>query len=180
VLKLQYKVKQNQIERKLAVENLKPQLNLEYVPFQTYTNGVADNVSGIFSNNYKYGVSFYSSLFLRKERGKLGSTNFKLRQSEYDLQQGRREIVNKVYTHYNELQNLEKLLTIQQTLVQNNIILRDAEEFRFENGESSLFLVNQRERALIESQSKLVELKAKYAKAKYVLQWSTGVSLFTP
>jgi outer membrane protein TolC len=180
VLKLQYKVKQNQIERKLAVENLKPQLNLEYVPFQTFTNGVADNVSGIFSNNYKYGVSFYSSLFLRKERGKLGSTNFKLRQSEYDLQQGRREIVNKVYTHYNELQNLEKLLTIQQTLVQNNIILRDAEEFRFENGESSLFLVNQRERALIESQSKLVELKAKYAKAKYVLQWSTGVSLFTP
>lgn len=180
VLKMQFKVKQYQIERKLAVENLKPQLNFEYNPFQTFTNGVEDNVAGIFNNNYKYGVSFYSSLFLRKERGKLGSTNFKLRQSEYDLQQGRREVVNQVYTYYNELQNLEKLLTIQQVLVTNNTILRDAEEFRFENGESSLFLVNQRERALIESQSKLVELTAKYAKAKYMLQWSTGATLFKP
>ncbi|MFN4082986.1 MAG: TolC family protein [Bacteroidia bacterium] len=176
--KLSLKVRQYSFERKLALENLKPQLNLEYYPFQTFTNGNEDVVNGIFTNNYKYGVTFYSSLLLRKERGKLGSTTLKLKQSEYDLKQGRKEIVNNVLATYNDLNTLEQLLKIQIKLVENNRILRDGEEFRFENGESSLFLVNQRERALIESQSKLVELQAKYAKAKYMLQWATGVTLF--
>jgi len=178
IVKLGLKVKQYNFERKLALENIKPQLNVEYYPFQTYTNGKADMVSGIFTNNYKYGISFYSSLLLRKERGKLGSANFKLKQSEFDLMQGKREIINNIYASYNQLNNLNKLLSIQIALVNNNQILRNAEEFRFENGESSLFLVNQRERALIESEVKLAEIRAKYAKAKYELAWATGKNLF--
>jgi len=41
-----------------------------------------------------------------------------------------------------------------------------------------LFLVNQRERALIEAQVKQVELNAKYASAKYQLQFASGRRLW--
>jgi hypothetical protein len=43
-----------------------------------------------------------------------------------------------------------------------------------ENGESSLLLINSREMKLMEAQVKLINLKAKYAKAKTLLYWSAG------
>jgi outer membrane protein TolC len=115
---------------------------------------------------------------LRKERGKLAVTDYKIKQNVYEREFTKRELVNEVLASYNELQNTEKLLTLQTSVVSNAQKLRDAEEIRFENGESSLFLVNQRERSLIEAQAKLVELNAKYAKAKVHLQWSSGIQIF--
>ena len=67
---------------------------------------------------------------------------------------------------------------IQEVLVNNAATLRNAEQIRFENGESSLFLVNTRERSLIDAQIKLAEIKSKYAKAKVELQWASGIRLF--
>ncbi|MCG9879761.1 MAG: TolC family protein [Bacteroidia bacterium] len=178
IQKLSFKVKQSELDRKLALENLKPQLNLEYIPFQTYTAGSRDEVDGLFMKNYKYGITFYSSVFLRKERGKLQLTNYKLQQSQFQLQQGKRDIENRILIAYNQLETARQMIEIQQRLVQNASLLRNAEEMRFESGESSLFLINQRERALLEAQSKLAELSAKYAKAKYQLQWASGTKLF--
>jgi outer membrane protein TolC len=178
IIKLNTKIKSLEVERKLAAELLKPRLSVDYYPFQTFTNGSRDEVPNIFQNNYKAGASFYMPLLLRKERGKLQVTKFKLRQSEFELMQERREILNDITISYNELRNLQQLLEIQLGLVNNSITLRDAEEMRFESGESSLFLVNQRERSLIEAQAKLVELHAKFSKAKIQLQWSAGVRMY--
>jgi outer membrane protein TolC len=122
-------------------------------------------------------MTFYSSLFLRKERGKLQLTNLKIKDSELEFQQGRREVVNQVLLAYNEMDNFRQLVLIQRDLVINATLLRDAEEIRFEAGESSLFLVNQRERTLIEAQAKLVELEAKYAQSKNNLQFVSGRSI---
>lgn len=49
------------------------------------------------------------------------------------------------------------------------------EDFKFQNGESSLFLVNSRENKLIETAQKLVELRIKYQKAYYATQWAGGL-----
>lgn len=176
--KLQFKNKQLLMDKKLAIENIKPQLNLEYYPFQTYSKGVQNDVNNVFGRQYKMGASFYSSLFLRKERGKLQQANIKLKNNDFETQITKREIVNDVFANYNQLKNLEQLLAIQQTLVINSIALRNAEETRFESGESSLFLVNSRERSLIESQIKQAEIKSKYAKAKVQLQWASGIKMF--
>jgi outer membrane protein TolC len=59
------------------------------------------------------------------------------------------------------LTNFEKLLKAEETL--------------FRNGESSLFLINSRENKVLETERKLIELKAKYYKTIYALQWSTGL-----
>jgi outer membrane protein TolC len=178
VQKLALKLNQTELERKLALENLKPQLNLEYYPFQTYTAGSRDEVDGLFMKNYKFGATFYSSVFLRKERGKLQLTNYKIQQGKFYLQQGKREVLNNILVAYNDLNTYDQMMRIQQELVRNADLLLTAEETRFESGESSLFLVNQRERSLIEAKAKLVELTAKYAKAKYQLQWASGTRLF--
>jgi outer membrane protein TolC len=115
---------------------------------------------------------------LRKERGKLDLTNYKLQQNQFYLQQGRREVLNNIMESYNSLNTSQQLIEIHRELVSNAILLRNAEETRFESGESSLFLVNQRERGLLEAQTKLAETVAKYAKAKYQLQWASGTRLF--
>jgi outer membrane protein TolC len=178
LMKLQFKNKQLQVERKLAIENIKPQLNIEYYPFQTYSKGTQNDVNNIFNRQYKFGASFYSSLFLRKERGKLQQANLKLKNIDFEAQLTKRELVNEVFTNYNNLLNLEQLISIQDVLVKNATTLRDAEQTRFENGESSLFLVNTRERSLIDAQIKQAEINSKYAKAKVQLQWSSGIRLF--
>lgn len=181
LLKQENKIKQLETERRLAAENLKPQLNLNYYPFRSYNgSGQSDGVSNIFSNNYKFGVEFYSSLFLRKERGKLASVKFKIKENELGLLYARREISNSVLSAYNDMDNLGQLLSVQEYLTTSANTLRNAEEIRFENGESSLFLVNTRERSLIEAQIKLAELRAKYVKSQITLQWSSGVRLMTP
>lgn len=178
ILKLQFKNKQLQFDKRLAIENIKPQLNVEYYPFQTYTYGNQNDVNNVFGRQYKFGASFYSSLLLRKERGKLQQATIKIKSNEFETQVVKREIVNELLSSYNNFINLEKLLSIQESLVYNTLLLRNAEENRFENGESSLFLMNTRERSLIEAQIKLAEINTKYAKAKVQLQWSSGVKLF--
>jgi outer membrane protein TolC len=175
MLKFSLKINQLELDKKLAIENLKPQLNFSYLPFQTYTNGNKEEVVGLFSNNYKLGMSFKSSLFLRKERGKYQLTTLKIKEANLAFQQSKRELSNGVLIAFNELENIEKLRAIQQALVENASLLREAEIMRFEAGESSLFLVNQRERTLIEAQAKLAELIAKYAFAKTNLYLAAGI-----
>ena len=48
------------------------------------------------------------------------------------------------------------------------------ETLRFNNGESSLFLVNTRENKVLEMQQKIIELQVKLLKAKYSLDWAAG------
>jgi outer membrane protein TolC len=178
IVAMSTKIKSLDVERRLYAELIKPQLTIDYHPFQTFTQGNQDNVPNIFQNNYKLGASFYMPLLLRKERGKLQATNYKIKQSKFEFEQMQRSIINNILISYNDVQNLNQVLSIQENLVRNAIILRDAEEIRFENGESSLFLVNVRERSLIESQTKLVELRAKFAKSLITLQWSSGARMF--
>jgi outer membrane protein TolC len=178
IVAMNTKIRSIDVERKLLAQSVLPMMRVDYHPFQTFTNGNTDVVPNIFQNNYKLGASFYMPLLLRKERGKLQATNFKLRQSRFEFEQNQRAIINNILISYNEVQNFIQIIQIQERLVRNSEILRDAEEIRFENGESSLFLVNMRERSLIDAQVKLVELRAKFAKALVTLQWSSGTRMF--
>lgn len=176
--KQEFKIQQLRIERLYRKQALLPTLNFEFNPLLNTPFEQTELEIGHFENNYKMGISFYTPLFLRKERGKLSLTNIKIRQTEYSLLQNRRNIVNQVYITYNEMVNLAQMLTIQKEMVKNTQLMRNGEQTRFENGESSLFLVNRRERTLIEAQVKLAELTGKYAKAKAVFEWSTGQPMF--
>jgi hypothetical protein len=50
-----------------------------------------------------------------------------------------------------------------------------AEYQRFNNGESSLFLVNSRENKVIDYTEKTVELHLKFLKNRYAADWAAGI-----
>ena len=175
LVKFSVKLDQLAIERRWAAEKLRPKLNLDYNflrsgdrPFTT----AEQNWS--LDNNYKLGVNFSVPLFLRNERGKLSLTKIKISQTAYEQQQATRDIQTQVLTSWNELVALRSQLLVQEAQVVNTARMLDGEQYRFDNGDGSVFLINTRENALINSRIKLVELKTKFAKSKAFLYWSSG------
>ncbi|MCC9137065.1 TolC family protein [Pontibacter silvestris] len=173
--KLNLKGQQLEVEQRYAADKLKPKLNVEYNVLQSDFYLDTDILERQhLGANYKLGVSFSLPLFLREERGKLQLTKAKRQVNNLEQKQAVREIENNLLAAFNEWQALEEQIRLQEKMVKNADILRNGEVIRFQNGESSLFLVNSREVKLMESQLKLYALKAKYAKAKTLLYWSAG------
>lgn len=173
--KLNLKGQQLAIEQRFAADKLKPKLNVDYNLLQSnfYLQPEAFDRQ-YMGGNYKLGMSFSMPLFLREERGKLQLTKVKQQANSLELVQATREVENNLLGAFNEWQSLEEQIRLQERMVENADILRNGEVIRFQNGESSLFLVNAREVKLMEAQLKLYSLKAKYAKAKTLLYWSAG------
>ncbi|WP_192821846.1 TolC family protein [Rufibacter sp. LB8] len=175
LLKLEVKLNQLDIERRFAQNKLLPKVNLDYnLLGKGTTVGEGWLQDQYFRNNYKIGASVSMPLFLRQERGKLQLTRLKVTSTQLELTQRRRETQNQIQATYNDRLQLETQLALQEQVVANSLVLRNGEQQRFENGESSVFLVNTREMNLLNQQIKLYELKAKYGKAKYLLQWAAG------
>lgn len=175
LIKLNAKLIQLTIEKRFIADKFKPKLYLDYNLLQTGFPLSGEVASfGYLSNNYKVGASFSYPLFLRSERGKFQMTKLKMQETNYDLQQTNREIENSIRAAGNDWIALGNQIVFQESLVRNSEALRFGEQVRFENGESSVFLVNTREATLINNKIKLYEMKAKYAKSKVLLQWAAG------
>jgi outer membrane protein TolC len=174
IRKLQGKLDQLEIDRRLSVENLKPVINLKYNFLSTLAGSPETRRTTFSTKDYKFGIEASMPLFLRKERGKLGLTKIKLTDTQLELVQQRRQIENEVKAAAAELTTLEELVGQQARMVTNYQTLRDGEVDKFLNGESSLFLVNSRESKLIEGKVKLTSLQSKYQKARAYLLWSAG------
>lgn len=172
LLKINAKIRQLDLERKLAQEMLKPQLNVHYSWLSRVDNSVWATQD--IDRNYKLGFDFGIPLLLRKERGKLGMVKTKVLQAKLDLLQIDRNIRIEIQTNYNDLKNLENLLLLQKEMVDNYQRLRDGELKKFNNGESSLFLINSREQKLIEAKVKAASFQAKYQKEKAALLYASG------
>jgi hypothetical protein len=69
--------------------------------------------------------------------------------------------------------SLQQLQIMQQTVIDSKRLL-DAEKNMFENGESSLFLINMRELVYIQAQLKFVEWQAKNKQYGYAYGFSTA------
>lgn len=173
----QYQLKQQQLEleRRLQAEMLKPRIDLEY---NILGDGLdLDGMPGenLLFQNYKVGLSAEFPLFLRKERGKLKLADLKLLDNQYAFGQKALELGIKFNAYFNELDNLRDQIALYESITANYRALLDAEIIKFQLGESSIFLVNSRENKLIETQVKLVELKAKYMKSRYQVLWAAGI-----
>jgi outer membrane protein TolC len=175
IQKLNYKLNQLKIEQRYAADKLKPKFNVNYNLLQSdfYINSQSMN-STYMQNNYKLGVYFNYPLLLRQERGKLQMVKIKNNQTNFELQFTNREIENNIKSVYNDLFLLNNLVELQAQIISNNQALRNGEQTKFNNGESSFFLINTRETNLINAMVKLAELKTKYQQNKVELLWSAG------
>jgi outer membrane protein TolC len=170
----QFKIEGLQVEKKLKFQSLLPKLDVTY---NALSRGLTPNVEvrPLFENNYQYGIKFAMPLRLSQGRADYQLAKLKIQEESLNLAQKRQQIQVKVSSYYNEVEALKKQIDTQQKAVLNYQALVKAEEARFEQGESSLFLINSRETKAMEAAEKLTELKAYLFKTIYALQASAGV-----
>jgi outer membrane protein TolC len=173
IQKVDVKLKQLDVDRRLAAEYLKPRLDLSYY----FLNQPVDpewNSSFQLDDNYKFGLDFSFPLFIRKERAKLAQTKIKITSTKFERSYLERQILNQVNASYNELSNNVLIIAQQSEMVTNYNRLLQAELINLENGESDLFKINIQQEKLIQSQSKLIKLLSEYEKQKAYLNWAAG------
>lgn len=144
---LQGKLALLEVDRKLKANNLLPKLDLgyHYLSEPNYWNETN-------FNNYKIGLNFKFPLFLRKERGSLQLSKFKIQDAKFTLDFERIQLTNKIKAQQTEIKSIEKQYQIILGLVKDNLQMLQSEERLFSMGESSIFLLNSRENNLVNIQ----------------------------
>lgn len=154
---LNAKLEMLQIERKLKANMLLPQLDLSY----SYLSE-PDAFSKYRLEDYKIGVRFAIPLFLRKERAGLRLAKLKIQDSEYDLLFEKKQLENKILAQQQEINSLKRQIQLNENLVSDYDKMLSAEDRLFEIGESSVFLINSRENALVSAQINRIGLENRY------------------
>jgi len=176
------KLTQVEADRRLAAQQLwVPSAELAYTPIAARGDGLAglgDAFGG--SDDAKWGASFKLPLLALKERGKYAATAAKRDQERLQLANVRRDVGIAVRSAANDLAALDALLQLQGEAVAQARMLRDAEQRKFDSGESTLFLVNARDRQLVDEQGKRIALEAKYAAARAALAVAIGEPAVLP
>lgn len=159
---LNFKLDRLNIERRLKAEMLKPQLDLEY----NFINENISNIDNYDIGEYNFGVYFKIPIFLRKERGDLRLTKAKVQQTEFELDLVNTQITNKISQIENQILSYQRQASASQDIANDNQALLEGEERKFSFGESSVFLLNQREVKYIEAQLKYIETLNKLLNAR--------------
>lgn len=162
-----------EVDKRLKTQELLPVVKLKY---NFLTETIADaQPSPLFENNYRWGVTVYTPLFLRKTRGALGLTKAKIeiKLTGRDLKE--QQLRTKLETELNSW----NLLDLQVRTITANVTSLEAlltgEMRRFDIGESSLFLVNAREVSVFDARVTLNELAAKLRTAHAKARFAAGV-----
>ncbi|SHG75407.1 Outer membrane protein TolC [Flavobacterium micromati] len=154
---LQSKIDILNVERKLKANMLLPKVDVGY----SYLSEPS-YIDNYRFKDYKIGLDFYFPLFLRKERGSLKLTKFKVQETEFALDIETVQLKNKINAQKIEITSLEKQKELIKALVQDNLTMLGAEERLFSFGESSLFLINTRENNLVLAQLSKIALENRF------------------
>lgn len=170
-----YKLDALDVEKRLKFQSLLPYFNVKANMLNSGYS-VLKNVNIPFvENNYKFGVDVKIPLLLRDGRGDYKKAKLKIAETKYMFSNKQWEVENKIKSYFNETVALEQQIKLNQSAYTGYETLLRAENTRYQNGESSLFLINTRENKVLETAQKIIELEVKWMKARYAAQWSAGV-----
>lgn len=171
-----HKIEGLTIDKKLKFQDLLPKIDFKYNQLSKgYNMFYSIGDQPLLKDNFQYGLKIEVPLRFSEGRANYSKAKLKLEETQLDLVQKRLGVQLKVKKYYNEFSNLKEQIALQTKSLSNYQQLVKAEEVRFQNGESSLFLINSRESKALEATQKLIELKTKYYKSIYALQWSAGL-----
>lgn len=156
-------------ERRLKQQSLLPKLDFTY-NFFNKEQYKADYFP-LFQNNYQYGLKLEVPLLLREARADYRIAKSKIEQNQLDMNYKQQELYTKIAAYRNEVVNYRNQIDIARQNIINYQRLLTAEETRFGNGESSLFLINSRETKMLEAEQKLIELRLKFINSYNQLKW---------
>lgn len=169
-----YKLDALEVERKFRTQNLLPDFTVS-ANMLSKGYGNFDAVDRAYlENNNKFAINFSLPLRLSEARGERNKVNLKITETQYGRAYDKLAIENKIVQATNSIQALREQIRLTEITQANYSSLYFAEDTRFTLGESSLFLVNTRENKMLDTQKKLLELKADYYKAMASLQWAAA------
>lgn len=158
-----------QLEKKFKAEMIKPKLDLRYNLLGNSTSSTL-----YYANNYKFGAGFSMPLFLRNPVNDYRITGMHLKNNQLELQLKNQELQTKSSALIAVLNTIAiQVATAKRTLAYSKILL-EAEKLKFENNESSLFLLNTRETKVLESEIKLIDLQEKFIEQYFYLVHLSG------
>lgn len=159
---LEYNVDMMQVDKRLKANKLLPDLEIGY----NFLTSQPENWQQLNVDDYKLGVKLSLPLFLRKERGDLQLAKVELENSQYELANANQEIQNKLRSLQQEIISFREQRFKMDTLVTDYSTLVAAEQRKFQLGDSSLFLVNNRENSYISAKLKEISIITKYLKSQ--------------
>ena len=175
LLQYKYKIEGLQVERKLKFQNLLPEVNAKANLLNRDFNPLKNAGLPLLENNNRWGIAVKIPLLFRQGRGEYKIAKLKLQENNLYFKQKTVETDNKIKDYYNRVTVLQtQLATAKSAAINYNTLLKN-ELLRFNNGESSLFLVNSRENKVLEIRQKIIELEMKLIKANYTLSWAAGL-----
>ncbi len=141
---LENKVEILDIERRFKANLLLPRIDLSYSWISE-----AWDFNGDFREDYRAGINLSFPLFLRRERGGLRLARLKLADARFELEMQKLVLQNKLRAGYAEVVSLDRQLEMTRRIAEDQLYLLQQEERLFEMGESSVFLINSREAAVL-------------------------------
>ncbi|MCF8277882.1 MAG: TolC family protein [Flavobacteriales bacterium] len=168
-----FKIAQLKIDRRMKIEQLKPQLDLKYNAINQVVG--SNPFANLSPNNYTWGLQFNMPIPLRKERGALRLANVKIQEADLQIADQEANINYKINSSINDWYTTRDQAMLYQRTVSDYAGLLEGERQKFSSGESSLFMVNAREVGYIETQLKYIALLAKNQKAELATGYALGV-----
>lgn len=160
---------QKQIDLRLKKEALKPTLSLKYRAIN------AQMSQGFWSEytpaNYNWGATFAYPILTRKERGAVRQAEIKVKEQEAKIVEVQAKIRFDINTSRNKLSTIGGQLEIFAQALSNYERLYNSEQTLFNAGESSLFMVNSREKSYLDAQNKWISLQVKQRIGLYELDY---------
>ncbi len=163
-----FQIRALELDRKLKAAAMMPQLDV------TYNFLYSENTPVWVTDNYKLGVTFKAPLLLRKERGSWQQAKLKVEDAQLKLSESQVKTRNLLEAHLAEYQTLVTQVALFSQMVENFTNLLAAEQLRFDNGESTVFLINARELSLIDASIRLADFQRRTLKTAQTIRFIAG------
>jgi len=154
------------LDLELARNQRRPVLHLALVPGR-------DVGFGSIGTTLKAGVVFELPLRQRTADGRIAQALLKLQKLDLEERMLRQKITTEIYDTASAINTAWQRYLATKRELEAAIVLERGENQRFLLGDSSLFLVNQRERATAEARNKLIDVQAEYEQARAALRLAT-------
>ncbi len=162
------------VEKRIKTIELFPTLKMNYniLDYNLEPKNLLNHFSS--TNNFKYGITLSMPLFQRNTRGEIAKTKNKIDEQNWNKKYISLEIDNKIKNSFSEFHSLKQQLMTNEKILVANKLLFETENIKFKLGESSLFLINNRELKYIETEQKNIALKSKFYLSIYKNLWAIG------
>ncbi|PHI21893.1 hypothetical protein CEQ90_00985 [Lewinellaceae bacterium SD302] len=179
LLAYNFKLADLDLERRLKKQKVLPKLTVKYEALAdgfdfTPKDEEGNSVGDFVLNDNKFEVAFTAPIFQRTARGEVQLNALKIRDSELQRDLKIRSLNQKLQQYQEQLEQTRNQYDLQQGLVNNYRRLLEAEQIKFDLGDSSVFLLNSRENKWLDSRMKLLKTRKELSKIELTLQYLGG------